>query len=470
MGNGNVISQLALLLWLPLSLGVASMLPPLRAFLVLMLGGTLLLPEQMAFDLPLLPPLTKHTITALSATIALLALHPDRFRAKLSSKATWYLGVLLVLSTTATVFANGDPLQYGPLFLPGLSLHDLVSIGLNDLMRVVLPFWLGQRLIRTSEDLKELLRALVIAGLCYSPFILLEARLSPIFHQKVYGFFQHDFSQAMRAGGFRAFVFMSHGLVVAFFVFQAVTCAFGLGRVKSSALPVPAAVVAWYLVVVLITCKTMSAFIYALVSVPLIWFTTPRLQLTASRWLSLAVVGYPMARALDLINTEWLLEQSRYWSEDRAGSLAFRLFHEGELLHKAQERLAFGWGSWGRNLIYDSATGHRLSVVDGEWIIQLGSGGAVRFLVVFGALLLPVFAASRAAARLPAGSDEGRLLGAFGLMLAMQGLDLVPNSIGHQLPYVFAGALASVASELSTRAKTVTWPKTGRGVTASVPS
>jgi hypothetical protein len=49
MGDGNAIAHLALLVWLPLSIAVASLVPPVRAFLIIVIGGTLLLPERLAF-------------------------------------------------------------------------------------------------------------------------------------------------------------------------------------------------------------------------------------------------------------------------------------------------------------------------------------------------------------------------------------------------------------------------------------
>ena len=50
--------------------------------------------------------------------------------------------------------------------------------------------------------------------------MLVEVRLSPQINTWIYGFFQHDFIQMMRYGGFRPIVFLPHGLWVAFFAYD----------------------------------------------------------------------------------------------------------------------------------------------------------------------------------------------------------------------------------------------------------
>ena len=72
--------------------------------------------------------------------------------------------------------------------------------------------------------------ALVVAGLAYSVPMLIEVRLSPQINIWVYGFFQHNFDQMMRYGGFRPIVFLPHGLWVAFFALMALVAAVGLWR------------------------------------------------------------------------------------------------------------------------------------------------------------------------------------------------------------------------------------------------
>lgn len=446
--SGNILAQLALLLWMPFSLWVGSRRKANEAALVILIGGALFLPERVAYDFPVVPPLDKHAIAALCAFLACLVNSPGSIGGPQNTGATRWVMVLALVSIVGTLSGNGDPQRFGPVQLPGLSAYDGVALFVNWLLRVILPFYLGQTLFRTCDDLRTLLRGLVVGALVYVPLILLEVRLSPILHLKLYGFFQHDFIQAVRSGGFRAFVFMSHGLAVAFYMSQALTAATGLARVKDTWLPLSSRWTTIILTAALITCKSMGAFIYAGVSVPAIWFSSVRAQFRLARWLSLAVLVYPFARLMDLISTEWFIAQARAISEDRSLSLEFRFINENLLLTRAQLRPYFGWGSWGRNQVFDE-DGRMVTVTDGEWIIQFGIGGVLGFAIIFGMLLLPVFRAGKAS-RLGrvAQPEDDKVLATVALLLAFTGLDLIPNAISHGLPYVIAGALMSVSSGL----------------------
>jgi hypothetical protein len=75
--------------------------------------------------------------------------------------------------------------------------------------------------------------------------------------------------------------------------------------------------------------------------------------------------------------------------EDRAESLQFRFEQENQLIARALERPAFGWGGWGRNLVRDE-NDKNVSVPDGLWIIVLGSHGIVGLLAYGAMTLLPV--------------------------------------------------------------------------------
>ena len=81
----------------------------------------------------------------------------------------------------------------------------------------MLPFFLARSLLAQERALAELPRALVLAGLIYSVPIVIENVIGPELHRMVYGFIQHDYAQSIRFGGFRPYVFMPHGLWVAFF-------------------------------------------------------------------------------------------------------------------------------------------------------------------------------------------------------------------------------------------------------------
>ena len=446
--SGNVIAQLALLMWLPLSLWIANGRKASQAALTILIGGALFLPERVAYDFPVVPPLDKHAISSLCALLACLLNEPRSILGTQSTRAARWILFFVLVSIVGTISTNGDEQRFGPVAIPGLSYYDGIATFVNWLLRVILPFYLGQTLFRNCNDLRDLLRGLALGALVYVPFILIEVRLSPIFHEKIYGFFQHDFIQAIRAGGFRAFVFMSHGLAVAFFISQSLTAVSGLARVKDTWLPLSTKWVVVILTVALITCKSMGAFIYAGMAIPAIWFSSVKAQFRLASWVSWFVLLYPFTRLMGWISTDWFIEQASSLSEDRSQSLEFRFINEDLLLEKAQQRPWFGWGSWGRNHVFDSESGRDLSVTDGEWIIQLGVGGALGFAIVFGMMLLPVLRARKVSAKRNLGKEDEQILATVALLLAFTGLDLIPNAISHSLPYVVAGALMSVTGDL----------------------
>ncbi len=459
---GNIVAQLALLIWLPLSLWMGSVLPARRAGVLALMGAVLFLPEHVCYDFPALPPFDKYSIGVLSAYVACKASHSrTAFRRQNSSASTWVLAFGFV-SIFATALSNTDTLHYGPLTLPGLTLLDGIGVYVGLVLRFVLPFYLGHTLFRTVEDLRDLLRMFVLGALIYVPLILFEARMSPVLHTKLYGFFQHDFQQSMRAGGFRAFVFMSHGLAVAFFVSQALTIAVGFGRARDKTLPLSAGLTSLILAVTLVTCKSMGPFLYAGIAIPVIWYAKVKTQLRVASWLSLLVLAYPLARFFDWIPTREILEFVTSLSEERSRSLEFRFNMEAILLEHALRRPYFGWGSWGRNRVYSTIDGRDLSTPDGEWILALGYGGVLGFVLSFGILLWPVVRTKAAIAHAKLSENDAQTLAMSALLLAFSGVDLIPNSLWNPLPLLLAGAVTSVAAGILAAPK--------RAVIAAAPS
>ena len=56
---------------------------------------------------------------------------------------------------------------------------------------------------------------------------------------------------------------------------------------------------------------------------------------------------------------------------------------------KANDKAVFGWGGWGRNLVYNE-WGQQTAITDGAWIIVMGAMGWVGYLTQFGLLCLPL--------------------------------------------------------------------------------
>jgi hypothetical protein len=127
--------------------------------------------------------------------------------------------------------------------------------------------------------------------------------------------------------------------------------------------------------------------------------------------------------------------------------LAFRFYNEDQLVEKALERKVFGWGSFGRNRIYNE-WGTDISVTDGHWIIAFGAGGIIGLVGTFGLLLAPILMARRRLPSLALGSDR-LMVGALAIAVSVNAVDLLPNGLYSGFPLLLAGALAGVVAEQS---------------------
>ena len=305
------------------------------------------------------------------------------------------LMLLFVVSPVMTVLTNPDPIYFTLTAIPGLRIHDFIAAVATQAI-AILPFFLARRFLATEAAQREILVALVVAGLAYSVPMLIEVRLSPQINTWVYGFFQHDFIQMMRYGGFRPIVFLPHGLWAAFFALMALVAAVGLLRFGPPQRRASYMAAAGYLGVVLLLCKSAAVLVYAALLLPTVRLLSVRQQIRIAAALALFAVLFPLLRGADLVPVDWIVAQAEAVSEERAGSLQFRLDNEDALLARASERPLFGWGSWGRNLIHDPYSGELVSTTDGRWIIVIGTLGWCGYIVEFGLLALPLLMLARA--------------------------------------------------------------------------
>lgn len=449
-GTPNLFAYLVTLMWIPLSMIIAGRVKGPRGFLLVFLGGTLLLPEQLTLALkpPLFPPINKHMVTLIAASLCCVPTHRKR-----PVSPGWVIPVLIsvqIAGAILTAMTNTQAINTGARTLQAMTFYDGMSVAVSSMFLVTLPFYLGMRHFRTVNDLRVLLLGIAIAALVYVPFSLLEARMSPVVHRWVYGFFQHDWRQAKRAGGFRAFVFMQHGLAVAFLYAQAVIVMLSIWRAKtvevSSGLRR-----AFYILfpLTLVSCKSLGATVYGIIAAILFLVSGPSGIGRTAKILALFALFFPLIRYNGWFPMEDVLAWATSVDPLRAESLAFRFENEEALLEEGSKRYWFGWGGWGRGRIYDEITGENLTVVDGAWIIVLSGRGLVGFLTDFGVLTLPVLSAVKKIAVVAA--NEKAVLATIAFIGALSVVELLPNGLFHLFPYVVAGAMTSVAAEIGRR-------------------
>ena len=440
-GQPNIFSQLAFFIWIPIALWGAYRWPPAKAAALLSLLPVMFLPELIAFKPPGLPEFGKSQIAIFWLFTGVLLFHRDRLRSVRLSNWVKLAMLLLLGGNVVTVFLNSDSITYGSVNLPGHVPYDAFHTLVKNTLDYILPFILGIAMFNSAKDLRVLFRVLVGAALVYSIFQLIEMRLSPQLHSWVYGFFQHSFAQTIRGGGFRPTVFMEHGIAVAMFTLVAILAAAALFESKIRVLRIPAGWTLAYLWLILLLSKSVAAFLYSLVAVPLILFTAPKIQFRIAVALAVIVLLYPDARGSGLVPVDdirdWVAAE---YGEDKVESIMTRFVNEERLLERASERPLFGWGWYGRAINYDPESGRQTSIRDGDWIITWGNYGRVGFLGKYLLMLIPVFVSARRSKRVRRESDR-RLLAALGLIIGFSVFDFLPNGNYNYLVFVFSGAL-----------------------------
>jgi hypothetical protein len=447
--NAGSFAYLALLLVVPLTITAFATLRPVVATLVVYLGSVMFGPMLVNFDAPLVPPLDKESLPNLMIFICVCVTARREMKAARMGTGLDILVLGLVFCAAGTALTNTDPLQYGPTSLPGMASGDILSEGIRLFLLPVIPFLVARTLFRSTEDCKTLLKGLAIAGLLYTPFIVIEMRMSPQFHAWVYGFHQHDFSQTRREGGFRPMVFMAHGLAVAMLVLTSVIATITLAKAKVKYLKLPRFVPPLLQVSILATIKSMGAFIYGCVAIPIAWFLKPKSQIRIAVFLACIAGFYPLLRATGLFPREQLVEWAASIEQDRARSLEFRFSNEDDLINKMLDRPLFGWGGFSRGHVFDPANGEDISVVDGGVVSVLSRSGIIGFIVTFGSLLYPVVAALRRVGKLS--PQDQPLLAGVALLSTFYTVDLLPNGFFNQIPFFLAGALMGLSQGMSSQ-------------------
>lgn len=446
----NAFATVVLTLWPIVVYALLRGLPRDAAIAIAILGGYLLLPGQVGIDLPLLPALTKDAVPVLAVAVMLWAgvAGPGAAAAPVAPPAgIWTRGallVLLVLSPVLTTLTNRDPVALGRAMLPGMGLRDAGAV-MADAAVMVLPWLVARRHFATAEAHVTLLKVLVLGLLAYALPILFELRMSPQLNILIYGFFPHEFAQHIRPGGYRPVVFLPHGLWLAILLAMAVLGAVALWRHRLSQ-GMRAGQWAWAavgLIGVLALCNSLGALVIALALLPVAALPGLRMQLAAAALVAGLVLAYPALRMAHLLPLDRIVAAAALVSQDRAQSFQFRLDNEEDLARRAAERPLAGWGTWGRNMIHDPATGRATSVTDGAWIVTLGRFGWLGHAAQFGLLAGPVLALWLRRRRLGVQPATAGLA----LVLAANLLDLVPNATLTPVTWLIGGALAGYVAQ-----------------------
>lgn len=450
--QANWFAYIAILAWPVVALVLFSLRPRSEALAWTILGGLLALPIQAALKIEMVPALDKFAVVSLAAVVGCF-LFPARSDGgpRLSGLLKSLL-LIYILSPIITSVLNGDPIVVGTRVLPGVGYYDGISASVSQLIAIA-PLLLGYRFVSRAGDAQAVIRVLVLAGLAYSVLMLFEIRFSPQLSRWIYGV-SPSFDIEMRYGGFRPVVFMSNGLMATMFLSTALIGAATLDRLRVKVGPASALVVASYFAVVLLLSKSAASLGYGVLGGATARWSSPKVQVRLAALLAVIALVYPLMRISEMVPTRELVDVAEIIvNHERAYSLKFRFDEEEKLLARANERLWFGWGRFGRNRVYDDQ-GKDTSITDGQWILTLGQFGIVGFFAQFGLLTFPLFCAALRVRRLRT-AREAVLCASLSIIVAFTVLDQLPNASITPWTWFLAGVVSGITADLRQRSRSV---------------
>ncbi len=414
----NFLALVALWAWVPIVLVLFAVRPAREAVLASFIFAWLFLPG-IRFDLPGLPDWTKMTSTVTATMLGVLVFDAGRL---LAFRPRWYDAPVLV-SCVAPFFTSIVANQ-GP--------YDGLSAVLDALSSGGLPYLLGRLYFGDAEGMRRLCLGVVVGGLLYIPPCLVEMRLSPILRGLVYGIPRWE---GTRYGGFRPAVFLSTGLELGMWMTFATLAAQRLwasGSVKALR-GYPFGLLTLALAATAVLCRATGAIILLAVALAALY----SVRLTGKTWVIWLLIAVGPAYCLLRVTGAWsgaeAVEVARSLvGEERAQSLEFRFECEKFHIAKAMQRPIWGYSRSG-NFLDAKAANITERIIDGFWIIALGSGGLVSLATMFVNTLLPmILTIRRFPARTWSDPDVAPTV-ALALFLVIFMIDCLSNAMANPL-------------------------------------
>ena len=446
-----MLAKLVLLAFIPFAFWVFKRLPGSQAAAVVVLTGSLMIPERVAIDLPLIPPMDKEYVTYLSALLAAYT-----YRRSAMARARPFRGlelaiVLMTFGNIATASMNPDPMMDEGRLEDGLGLYWLIAQAADDLLTIAVPYLVGRALFTSLDDLYVFMGTLVIAAVGYTGLITLETVMSLPFRvwhlaQIVYGLP----GQPLDRGGFtQPMVFFDNGLALASFMAVALI---GCSALVKAKLDLPLGKRSWVprlkvtrarhvLTVGLLMTLNVAGNVYGATFLAAYIFLRPRLIALIAISLTTLAVVYPALRIADVFPHKDIVAFAAEYDEYRADSLRGRFDEEEHVLGNIGNRLWVGWGTYAR--IPGAETfGQGEAGLDGWWTIRLGSAGVIGVLLYYGMLAIPVYRGWFALGRMP--KAGAILVGSLLCMISIRMIDLIINGWWNCLPVFLAGVVSGV--------------------------
>jgi hypothetical protein len=448
--RGSFVGLLAMVAFLPLSLYIARRMSRAYGIAIIVMAGSLFLPEGVVLlDLPLIPTIEKERLTYICALIAALFSYRQAYRDARPGAGPEIVFLLIVLALVGTLVTNkNQTTNYGTVQEP-LGLYWLFARAVDDLITIMLPFVVGRTMFRSRGDLRVLAYVIVAAGLVYVPLIVLEALMSIPFGvwQLSLVFYGMPMQPSWRWGGIQPIVFMDNALSTASFMAVAVIMAAGVAASKAAMTwrGVRRAH-AWTSLGLLLT-RVSASNLYGIVFGGFLRFFNARRSSLLAVLIAAMVCAYPALRLADAFPYEELGQLAReYINDERAASFVGRFQQEDVVFAGLGDLFWFGWGTFDR-IPVGHIPGQGLWVLDSLFVIRVGLTGIVGTQLIMLLMMVPVWLAWRRL-RLLEGKEPQFLIAALMLCVAARMVDFLMNGLFNCLPFFLAGALYGVAKSI----------------------
>jgi hypothetical protein len=438
------LTTLAVLGWVPLILVLFNLLRPRRAVIVAYVCGWMFLPI-VRWDFPGLPGFDKTTATNLGIFVAVLLFDTKsllRFRPALVDLPV----LVMCLCPIGSSVTNG------------LGLYDGLSGTWVQIVVWAIPWVIGRCYLGSLPALHDLALCIFVGAIVYVPLCIFEMLFGAILHLKVYGYYQHDPLQTIRAdGSVRPMVFMQHGLMLAMWMAAGALAGLAVAREapRGSSARLWRTAIAGGLVVMSFLIRSVGASVLMLIGLA-VWY----LARATRSWLPigllvLAVPTYMTVRASGAVGVADLTSMlssgmetagfSHAEASARLQSALVRFDAEDRLFERVRQDPLFGVGGWYFNEYRDPVSGEiRTFITDGYWTIQLTTRGLVGLAAWVLIMLLPVLHFART---FPVGTWGKPLVSVAAVMsvvLLLNTLDCLLNSNINPVFTLIAAGLAGL--------------------------
>jgi hypothetical protein len=433
--GGNVLVPIVMFGWIPVVFYIFLRYPPQRAVVISFIIAWLFLPVAN-FKFPGIPDYSKMTATSYGILLATAVYDIERFR---SFKVSWIdipIFCWCIISPMMSSLTND------------LGLYDAVSSALNQTVTWGIPYFLGRIYLNNLAGLRKLAIGIFIGGLAYIPFIWIENRTFSSLHTTIYGLDTgRDLAQSFRLGGYRAQVFMEHGLMLGVWMMSACIMGIVVWRMGLIKRIWNQPIGLWFalLLVTFINARSTGAYNLFLIGAATL-FIAWRFKNSLLLWgLTAAMCFYLLIAATgNFPGKEVIAAITPIFPEERVQSLQFRFENEEILGLKARQQPVFGWGGFGRNRVFNEM-GEDVSVTDSLWIIAFGVNGAFGLIALMASILLPVLAfCIRYPARMWSHPNVAPAA-ALAICVFLYTLDCVLNAMVNPIFMLAAGGLAGIA-------------------------